>query len=99
MDFKKLNEELEKYIINELSPELKQKVVNIRKQQIKDLENKFNPKINAAKQQFDDAEKKVKKVTKEDRGKSHEKHFLQRKKDSMQYDFHLFQYIPVPQDH
>ena len=38
MDFKKLNENLGKYIINELSPELKQRVLDKRQQQLQDLE-------------------------------------------------------------
>ena len=42
MDFKKLNEELEKYVINELSPALVRKVQKIRQEQLVKLDKKAN---------------------------------------------------------
>ena len=38
MDFKKLNEELQRYVINEISDELRQRYIDGRTQQIKDIE-------------------------------------------------------------
>lgn len=40
MDFRKLNEEIQKFIVNEISDELKNKVINARKKQLADLEKK-----------------------------------------------------------
>ena len=42
MDFKKLNEDLEKHIINEISLGLKQRVLDKRQQQLQDLEKEEN---------------------------------------------------------
>ena len=42
MDFKKLNEDLEKHIINEISLGLKQRVLDKRQQQLQDLEQEEN---------------------------------------------------------
>ena len=51
MDFKKLNEELQKYLsINEISDDLKQRYINGRKKQLADLKAQFddNPLIKAS---------------------------------------------------
>ena len=42
MNFKRLREQLEKYAINELSPELKNRVIDARKKQLADLEKQTN---------------------------------------------------------
>lgn len=42
MNFKRLREQLERYAINELSPELKNKVIDARKKQLADLEKQTN---------------------------------------------------------
>lgn len=79
MNFKRLREQLEKYAINELSPELKNRVIDARKKQLADLEKQTN--------------KETKKLDKKLANKEQEK--AKNMKHKTSFERRLYKPIPV----